>query len=83
MLAEQQEISRSLYGFSDEELDYFVFTGTTSTSTYNIRDERICIAMKNGEVRDISEVDDPLVNQALARPVHKNYICYLQPSAGF
>ncbi|MBS1586847.1 MAG: HD domain-containing protein [Bacteroidetes bacterium] len=66
------------YNIADEELRYFVSSGTTSTSTYDITDERIQIAMKNGEVKDISEIDNPLVNQALARPVHKNYLCYLR-----
>ncbi len=64
-------------GFSGSELRYFAFGGTTSTSTYNTSDERIRIAMKDGSVRDISEVEDPLVSHALARPVTKNYICYL------
>lgn len=64
---------------TNEELSYFVFTGKTATSTYNIDDERIAIAMKNGRVKDISEVDNALVTQALARPVHKNYICFTLP----
>lgn len=66
-------------GMSDEELEYFVFTGTTSSSTYNTEDERITIAMKDGRTCDISEIENALVNQALARPVHKNYICFIQP----
>jgi HD superfamily phosphohydrolase len=61
-----------------EELDYFVSASTTSTSTYNTEDERITIALKNGSTCDISQVENPLVNQALARPVHKNYICFIQ-----
>ncbi len=77
LLEEKREIARRKLGLTDEELGYFVFTGTTSNSTYNSTDERIGIAMKDGSVRDISEVDDPLVSQALAKPVHKNYICYL------
>jgi len=64
---------------SKEELSYFVFRGKTATSTYNIDDERIAIALKNGRVKDISEVDNALVTQALARPVHKNYICFTLP----
>jgi hypothetical protein len=66
------------YHVGKDELHYFISSGTTSTSTYNVTDERIQIAMKNGEVKDISEIDNPLVNQALARPVHKNYLCYLR-----
>lgn len=78
MLAEKQEVAMRKYGILPEDLYYFVFTGTTSNSTYDINDENIQIAMKNGSVRDISEVENALVNQTLARPVHKNYICYLQ-----
>ena len=69
--------------FTKKELEYFVFTGTTETSTYNTEDERINMAMKNGTVKDISEVDNALVTQTLARPVHKNYICYTPPDYKF
>jgi len=65
------------YNIPDEELGYYISTGVTSNNTYNINDERIQIAMKDGAVRDISEIDNPVVNQALAKPVHKNYICYI------
>jgi len=64
---------------NEEQASYFVFTGTTSTSTYNTEDEKITVALKNGATCDISEIDNALVNQALARPVHKNYICFIQP----
>jgi len=66
------------FGIREEDVHYFVSTGVTSNSTYNAEDERIQIAMKNGEIKDISEIDNPLVNQALARPVHKNYLCYIR-----
>jgi hypothetical protein len=69
--------AKEITGFDDAHLSYFAFGGTTSTSTYNTTDERIQIAMKDGSVRDISGVEDPLVSQALARPVLKNYICYI------
>ena len=66
-----------LTGLTDDRLDYFAFGGTTSNNTYSTTDERIQLAMKDGTIRDISEVEDPLVSQALARPVLKNYICYI------
>lgn len=78
----KEELRQKLH-CSEEALKYFITTGTTSNNTYDDRDEQIYIAMKDGSVRKISEVDDPLVNQALARPVHKNYICYLQPIQGY
>jgi HD superfamily phosphohydrolase len=61
----------------EEYLQYYIVAGTTSNNTYNINDERIRIAMKNGMVRDISEIDNPIVNRALSLPVHKNYLCYV------
>jgi HD superfamily phosphohydrolase len=63
---------------SDDFIDYYVSTGIASNNTYNINDERIQIAMKNGTVLDISAIDNPVVNQALAKPVNKNYLCFTQ-----
>ncbi|GAA4469049.1 hypothetical protein GCM10023093_27930 [Nemorincola caseinilytica] len=62
----------------EEDLRYYVFEGVTSNSTYNINEELIKIETKTGQVKNITEIDDSLVNQALARAVHKNYICYVQ-----
>jgi len=81
LLEEKENIAKRLLGINDENLHYFVSVGTTSNNTYNINDERIRIAMKDGSTKDISEIDNPIVNQALARPVHKNYICYLRHEA--
>lgn len=67
--------ARKSLSVSEDARQYFVFTGTTESSTYNLTDERIGVAMKDGSVRDISEVENPLVTQALARPVVKSYIC--------
>jgi HD superfamily phosphohydrolase len=64
-------------GLDKDMVSYFAFGGQTTTSTYNTTDERIHLVMKDGSVVDISEVEDPLVSQALARPVLKNYICYI------
>ena len=66
-------------GMSDKMVEYLAFSGQTSSSTYNTVDEKITIALKNGRTCDISEIENALVNQALARPVHKNYICFVQP----
>jgi HD superfamily phosphohydrolase len=78
ILEEKRKEILRLPGITPENIGYFAFTGTTSSSTYNTEDERITIALKNGRSCDISEIENPLVNQALARPVHKNYICYIQ-----
>jgi HD superfamily phosphohydrolase len=78
MLDEKKKQAQLLLGLKGKDLDYFVFTGITSNSTYNNKEELIKIETKSGIVKNITEVDNSLVNQTLARSVHKNYICYIQ-----
>lgn len=63
-------------GLNEEEAGYFVFTGTTSNTTYNPADERITILFKDGTLKDISEVDNALIQRSLSSTVKKYYICY-------
>jgi len=79
LLAEKQAEVQQRLGLSPEETAYFVSSGIATKDTYNINDDKIHIAMKDGSVKDISEIDNPVVTQALAMTVHKNYICYIQP----
>ena len=76
-LKNEQVLARKTLGVDEGDIHYFVSSGTTYNNTYNINDERITIAMKSGISIDISEIDNPIVSQALAQPVHKNYICYI------
>ena len=78
ILEDKKKEAKKLLGLNDEDLQYFVFTGVTSNSTYNINDELIKIETKSGAIKNITEIDNSLVNQTLARAVHKNYICYIQ-----
>ncbi len=61
-----------------DEASWLVFTGEVSSSTYNPDDEHIHILFKDGHVKDISEVDNALINQNLMGKVKKYYICYLR-----
>jgi len=61
-----------------EEAQYLVFTGQAVNTTYDPSGEEINILFKNGEVRDISQVDNALIQQTLASPVKKFYICHLR-----
>src|ERR1700728_4533347 len=74
ILVDKKKIAKKMLGLNEEELKYFVFTGKTSNSTYNINNELIKIETKSGEIKNITEIEDTLVNQTLARGVHKNYI---------
>jgi HD superfamily phosphohydrolase len=65
----------------EKDVKYFVFTGTTSNTTYDPKDELINILFKDGTVKDISMVDNALIqqNSSLAiGEVKKYYICYLR-----
>ncbi len=61
-----------------EEATYLTFTGQTENKTYNTLDEHINILFKDGSVKDISKVDNALINQSLFGTVKKFYICYLK-----
>jgi HD superfamily phosphohydrolase len=65
-------------GITNEEANYFVFTGIASNTTYNSDDERIQILFKDGTVTDISQVDNALIQHNLSSTVKKYYICYLR-----
>ena len=59
-----------------EDASFLVFTGEAENSLYNPNNERINILFRDGRVRDISQVDSPLIHQNLSQPVKKFYICF-------
>lgn len=61
---------------SEADARWLVFTGEAVSSTYNFEDEHIYILFKDNTVKDISEVDNALINQNLKGKVKKYYICY-------
>lgn len=71
------EISTKL-GISEADAEWLVFTGEAVSSTYNFEHEHIYILFKDNSVKDISEVDDALINENLKGKVKKYYICYLR-----
>ncbi len=71
-----QDAARIL-NISAADAAYFAFTGEHTNTTYNPDDEKINILFKDGAVRDISEVDNALIQRSLSMAVKKFYICYL------
>jgi len=61
-----------------DDLQWLIFTGEASSRTYNFENEKIRILFKDGTVKDISEVDNALINENLKGKVKKYYICYLR-----
>ncbi|MET0244175.1 MAG: HD domain-containing protein [Flavitalea sp.] len=74
----RNKICRKL-DLTDDECNYFIFGGTAANTTYNPAEESINILFKDGTVRDISKVDNALIQHNLSTPVKKNYICYYNP----
>lgn len=66
----------------EEDAHYFLFEGEAINTTYDTREEMIQILFKDGSVRDISQVDNALIQQSLASTVKKHYICYYNIKAG-
>jgi hypothetical protein len=71
----KKEVSECL-DIEEEDLHYFVFTGIATNTTYDPSDERINILFKDGTVKDISQVDNALIQQNLSTTVKKYYICH-------
>lgn len=63
-------------GIQKEEAVYFVFGGIAVNRTYNVGEENIHILYKDGTVKDISNVDNALIQQDITGPVKKHYFCY-------
>jgi hypothetical protein len=76
---EKRAVLSKILSISEEDALYLVFTGEAENSLYNLNNERINILFKDGTVKDISQVDSPLIHQTLSRPVKKFYICFYQP----
>ena len=70
------EACSKLY-LNNEDADWLVFTGEAVNSTYNFENEHIHILFKDGTVKDISAVDNALINHDLSGKVKKYYICYV------
>jgi HD superfamily phosphohydrolase len=77
VLEKREAIAKQL-SVSQEDANFLVFTGEAENSLYNPNNERINILFKNGDVKDISQVDSPLIHQNLSHPVKKFYICFYE-----
>lgn len=76
-LSEKLAETMKKFGVSKEEAAYLCFTGIASNTTYQSKEERINILYKDGSVKDITEVDNSMIQQNLSSAVKKFYICLL------
>ncbi len=61
---------------TNNDLDYFVYSGVIQNQAYDSTKNNIQILFKNGEIKDITEASDHLNIQTLSNPVYKYYICF-------
>jgi HD superfamily phosphohydrolase len=77
LLNQKKDLVTAKLKIKKEESDYLVFTGEVENKTYNKKTEHIHILFKDDRVKDISEVDNALINQSLFGSVKKFYICFI------
>lgn len=71
-----KEATTKKYKLSPQELDYFVFSDKTSNYTYQAGSDNINILLKDGGLKDITEVSDQLNIHLLSKPTTKYFLCY-------
>jgi uncharacterized protein len=76
LIEEKEREVAALLGLTEQETAYFVFTGEASNTTYNPGDESITILFKDGTTKDISQVDNALIQHNLKGTIKKHYFCY-------
>lgn len=76
LLKEKADATKRHYNLSEDEVQWLVYTGEASSSTYNFENETIKILFKDGIVKDITEVDNALITENLRGKVKKYYICH-------
>lgn len=74
-VAERRTLLANRLSISEEAAAFLAFTGEAVNTTYKLGYERINILLKDGFVKDISKVDNPLIHQTLSTPVKKFYFC--------
>ena len=70
----QQTMQR--YNLSEDEANYFVFTGSIENQAYRMDKETINLLTKSGKVRDVAKASDQVNLKALTEKVIKYYLCY-------
>jgi uncharacterized protein len=75
-LSEKRASTSIAIGISEQDAAWLVFAGEAASSTYNFDENPINILFKDGSVKNISTVDDALINESLRGNIKKYYICY-------
>ncbi|MDE3213230.1 MAG: HD domain-containing protein [Bacteroidota bacterium] len=79
VLGDKTQRAMEDFHLSRQEAGYIVFSGEAVNKTYNSQGEHIRILFKDQSVKDITEVDNPLITQTLLTTAKKFYICFPEP----
>ncbi len=77
LLQQKLQYAKDILGIDDEAASYFVFVGEADNTMYNMGDDKINIVFKDWSVKDIANIDNPLIHQTISAPIKKFYICSL------
>jgi HD superfamily phosphohydrolase len=75
-MAEYLERTTELFGFSEAEARYLVFSETMSNHAYSDAKQNIKLLYKNGKTKDIAKAADLLNISALTKRVNKHFLFY-------
>ncbi|MEO5966749.1 MAG: HD domain-containing protein [Ferruginibacter sp.] len=77
LIIKNRERVKEKLNISNEDVEWLVFSGEATSSTYDFEYEPIHILFKDDSIKEISEVDNALINENLKGKIKKYYICYL------
>ena len=73
-IEEMKQYHQKKLGFSNLEMNYFVFQNQMTNNAYDPRKDEIKILFNNGTLKDITLASDNLNIRALSKPVKKYYL---------
>ncbi len=77
VITEKRLEAQQTLHLGEKEAEYFVFTGVSDNTMYKMNDNNINILFKDGSVRDIAGIDNPLIHQTISATIKKYYLCSL------
>ena len=64
------------YNITEEEAEYFVFSGPIKNQAYQSKEQAISILQKTGKIVELSKAPGQFNMKALSKEILKYYICY-------
>jgi HD superfamily phosphohydrolase len=76
MIEEKRRSVKQRFGLNDEDIDFFVTSGTVSNTAYTPDKQSIIIKYNDGRLMDIFEASDMLKHSNIDEEVHKYMLVY-------